>query len=100
MQRGRRPLVIISNILAIVFSGLSIVPNTWVIAVGRLGYGLSAGFIISATPKILEETVPAHLLDKGFGTSTNLIINAAIMGATLLAIGNPDQEDYDALKNS
>ena len=100
MQRGRRPLVIVSNLFTIIFTGITLVANTWVIAVGRLLYGLAAGFIISAVPKIIEETVPSHLIDKGFGTSTNLIICLAILSSTLLAYNNPENSDYEGLKTS
>ena len=93
-------MVIFSNFLAILFTGLSIVENTYVIAVARLGYGLAAGFIIAASPKILDETIPSHLIDKGFGMSTNLIINAGVMLSTVLAIGNPDATNYEELKDS
>lgn len=100
MQNGRRPLVIFSNFMAIAFAGLSLVANTYVIAVARLGFGLASGFIIAASPKILDETIPAHLIDKGFGMSTNLLINFGVMVATVLAIGNPSEDDYDALNDS
>ena len=100
MQKGRRSLVIISNFLVIAFAGLSLVANTYVIAVARLGFGLASVFIIAASPKILDETIPAHLIDRGFGMSTNLLINFGVMMATVLAIGNPSEDDYDALNDS
>ena len=50
------------------------IKNIWVIIVARFFYGFASGVLLSVAPKVLEETIPAELLDKGFGTSTNLFI--------------------------
>lgn len=100
MNSGRRIVCIISNLLCIGFSVLSIYENLWVMAVARLGFGLASGVIVAAAPKLLEETVPAHLIDKGFGVSTNMLINAGLMINTLIAVGNPDNTNYDELNDS
>lgn len=65
---------------------------------GRFVLGISAGVILSTTPKMLEESIPAHLMDKGFGMTTSLFINAAFMGCLLLAGGAPT--DPAVLKTS
>jgi len=39
---------------------------------------------------MLEEIVPAHLMDKGFGMSTSILINFAFLGLLILAGGMPD----------
>ena len=64
-------------------------PNYILILVGTFFQGFAAGVIVSAAPKIVEETVPFHVNDKGFGASTNLIINFAIMINMLLGFGLP-----------
>lgn len=57
---------------------------------GRFVFGLSSGVLLCATPKYLDEVVPSRLIDKGFGTSTNIIINLAVMIILLMATGLPD----------
>lgn len=63
-------------------------------------FGFASGVIIATAPKIIEETVPSHLIDKGFGASTNLAVNFAIMICTIAGTGNPSENDYEALKES
>lgn len=60
---------------------------------GRFVIGLSAGVILSTTPKMLEESIPAHLMDKGFGMTTSLFINAAFMGCLLLNGAAPTEQE-------
>jgi MFS family permease len=67
------------------------IPNTWVIAGGRLLYGFCAGVFLAAGPKILNETVPNHLWDY-FGASTNLAINLFVLVSMLNGIAMPDGE--------
>jgi hypothetical protein len=38
----------------------------------------------------LDETIPANLMDKGFGTSTNIIINFAFFAVLIMAMGMPE----------
>jgi MFS family permease len=83
---GRRPVLIIANLLAIIFSITSIIPNLYIIGLSRTFYGFTAGVIVSATPKMIEETVPNRLMDRGFGISTNAFINSAIL--LLMILGN------------
>jgi len=67
--------VFFGNFLGIVGCFLSIYPNLAVISVGRFLFGVASGINVVACPKILEETVPSHLMDYGFGTSTAVGIN-------------------------
>lgn len=64
----------------------------WVICVGRFFMGFGTGLIMTAAPKFILETVPMHVLDRGFGSSTNIAINLAILINTLVAIGVPDSD--------
>lgn len=100
MQKGRRRLIMVSNVLCIIFSLACTIKNFWIIAVSRLLFGTVAGLILAAGPTVIEETVPSHLIDKGFGTSTNMAANFGVMFSTVLAVGNPDNTNYDALKES
>jgi hypothetical protein len=60
--------------VALVGTALSLVLNFKVMCVGRFLFGLSAGVLLCATPKIIDETIPASLIDKGFGASTNILM--------------------------
>lgn len=100
MKFGRRKLIIISNIMCISFSLLCVIKNFWVIVVGRVGMGTASGLLVAATPKMIEETVPFQIIDKGFGSSTNLFVNIGIMVTAILAVNNPLTSNYDALGES
>ena len=67
IKHGRRKILIYSGFIAILGSGLSLIPNPWVILFGQLIFGIGGGVSMSAASTILEETCPAHLFDKGFG---------------------------------
>jgi len=84
--------VIIFNIVIIIASALSLFKNYPLICVGRFIHGFSSGVLVSAVPKIIDETVPSHVVDKWFGTSTNLMINTGVMINMLLGIGTPTNE--------
>jgi hypothetical protein len=60
---------------------------------GRFIFGFSCGVLICTTPKAIDETVPSNLVDKGFGTSTNIIINLSFMMVAVLSLGMPDGEE-------
>ena len=90
--RGRRLNIIIFNLIAILGSGMSIVTNFWVLMAGRFIFGFSSGVLLCATPKVIEETIPAHLQDYGFSTSTNMIINIFVAASMMMGIGMPDAE--------
>mmetsp|Transcript_1015 Transcript_1015/g.1839 ORF Transcript_1015/g.1839 Transcript_1015/m.1839 type:complete len:220 (+) Transcript_1015:108-767(+) len=89
-KNGRRPVIIKYNLAIIVACLISIVPSIYVICIGRFLHGFAAGVLVSATPKMIDETVPTHIIDNGFGVSTNIIINFAIFGMLFLGEGAPD----------
>lgn len=59
---------------------------------GRMLFGFSSGILSCATCKVLDETIPAKLMDKGFGTSTNIIINFAFFAVLIMAMGMPETQ--------
>ena len=97
---GRRKAVLIFDLLGIIGSGLSVIPNLDVILVGRLIYGFSAGVLVTACPKIVEETVPSTHMDNGFGISTNLGINLFVMISLLSGLIVPAETETVKLMNS
>lgn len=59
--------------------------------IARFVLGLSIGVLLCATSKLMDETIPAKLIDKGFGTATNILINIAAFGMLLIAVGMPSE---------
>ena len=79
---------------------LSVVPNTYVIIAGRFIFGAASGINVVACPKIMEETVPHHLMDYGFGTSTAIGINFQTMITLLFSYFMPGPTETSALATS
>ena len=57
---------------------------------GRFIVGLSAGILMAATPKVIEETIPSHLMCYGYGISTNIAQNFATLLDSVLALAIPN----------
>lgn len=86
---GKRRVLIVCNIVSIVASLLTLFHNWPLMLVGRAFFGFASGVIVVTAPKYLDETIPSHLMDYGFGASTNTIICLAMMISMLLGIGYP-----------
>lgn len=71
---GRRKSLIIFNAIAFFFVFPTVIENFYTLCFGRLGLGFCGGIFQVALPRIIEETVPFHLLGS-FGIITNLAIN-------------------------
>lgn len=87
---GRKRMVILFNFVALVGVVLSLINNFTLMCVGRLIFGFASGVFVVAGSKMLDETIPAHLMDHGYGASTNLAINVFIMVSMLMGLGMPD----------
>lgn len=98
VKNGRRSTIINFNSTGFIGTLISFLPNFIVMCIGRLIVGFSCGVLICATPKAIDETIPSQLIDKGFGTSTNIVINLSFMAVMLLAMGMP--EDDASLENN
>jgi len=85
---GRRKLVIFGNVGFIVISVLEmwplLLPHLIWLMILRFLFGVVTGFIMASAPKIIIETVPAHLLEYGFGSATNIFTFVSV--TLLLAI--------------
>jgi MFS family permease len=93
---GRRKCLLLFNMVGILTIFLTVFENVWLIIFGRFLFGFCGGVFTVAGPKMIEETVPAHLLAI-FGPVTNMAINLGSMIAILLAVGLPDagsSEEY------
>lgn len=76
----------------------ALVNNFYVIVLSRSLYGLCSGAILTATPKWLDETVPPHLLDYGFGNSINISVNVGVL--VMMFMGNIVPESDDVYGNT
>ena len=63
----RRQLIIIACIVAIIGSALSVVKNIYVMMAGQFIFGLGGGASMFLCSTLLEEVVPAHVFDWGYG---------------------------------
>ena len=72
---------------------MSIWLNWPLMLAGRFVFAFTAGITTSATPKMIEETVPAHLIERGFGQSTNTFICFGFFLALLAGSGTPTSEE-------
>ena len=79
--------------IGLIGSLLSLYLNIWCMCVGRLLFGFSAGVMLCATPTIIQETIPDKLAEKGFGTSTNILVNVGAFICMVLATGLPQKKE-------
>lgn len=89
---GRRITILRFNILGLIGTAFTFYLNFWSMCFGRLIFGFSCGVIMCTTPKMLDEIIPGHLIDQGYGTSTNIFINFAFFIMLILAMGMPDKQ--------
>lgn len=61
-----------SNMAIIMFSFLSCISIFELVVFARMMFGVTVGFLLAGAPKIVLETVPAHLLTFGFGSFANI----------------------------
>ena len=90
VKNGRRRTIIIFNILGAIATCFTLVLDFNSMCFGRMLFGFASGILSCASPKLLDETIPANLMDKGFGTSTNIIINFAFFAVLIMAMGMPE----------
>lgn len=92
VKNGRRKTIIQFNILGAIATCFTLVLDFYSMCFGRMVFGFASGILSCATPKMLDETVPANLMDKGFGTSTNILINLAFFVVLIMAMGMPESQ--------
>lgn len=89
MTTGRRLPVIIFNLVGIVGCILSVQNHYLIMMLGKVFFGMGAGVLIAVAPRILEETIPADLIDRGFGAMTNVGVDAMSLTSTIFIIFMP-----------
>ena len=88
VKNGRRRYLIIFGVIAIFGTAMTLLENVWSIIFGRMIHGICTGIFMTAAPRMLDETVPSHLLGF-FGVFTNIYANFGVMIVMLLGIGLP-----------
>jgi len=83
---GRRRSMILFNCLAALGCIMMAIKDVTMINVGRFLFGFSCGVFACAVPKMIEETVPNHLLGQ-FGIVTNLSITFGQMISIFAGVG-------------
>ena len=90
---GPKKTIIIFNIFGLIGSVMALQLSFKLMCLGRFFFGLTSGVLLCATSRILEDTIPVRLFDKGFGTSTNILMQVFSLTLLLMAIGMPDNRD-------
>jgi MFS family permease len=90
---GPKKTIIIFNVFGLIGSIMSLQLSFKLMCLGRFFFGLTSGVLLCATSRVLEDTIPVRLIDKGFGTSTNILMQLFTFMLLLTAIGMPDNRD-------
>ena len=88
VANGRRKYLIIFGVVGIAGTALTLITTVYTIIIGRLIHGICTGVFMTGGPRMLDETVPPHLLGT-FGTYTNVYANFGILLVMVLGFGLP-----------
>ena len=100
MSKGRRRAILISNSIGIIGSLLSVILNYKIMVFGRLLFGICVGINMAICPKMIEETIPGPLMDKGYGVSTAIGANLMVLIDLSSAKAQPAAHDISAYETS
>jgi len=70
----------------------TLIEDFYALCFGRLALGFCGGIFQVALPRMIDETVPFHLIST-FGICSNLAINGGQMCGMLMGIALPDAND-------
>ena len=73
-KESKRSVFIKFNVLGIVACLVSCINTYITVIIGRFVYGVVGGIMISITPKMLQETIPKDIYNKGYGATTNFVL--------------------------
>lgn len=74
LRYSRKYTFLLLSLFGLIFSGLSVVNNIYVLFVSRALYGAICGLILNLIPKMIQETVPRDKFLSGYGALPNLAI--------------------------
>ena len=93
VAKGRRRVMIGANlggllgsIVTLIHTGIK--PNLYFLIAGRFIYPFSAGILLVAIPRFIDENLPPEISGP-WGTSTNIFMNIGIMTCLFLGAGIP-----------
>lgn len=92
MQKGVRRVMLMNSVLCIAGCLLSCIPSTWVMLIGRIVYGFSAGVSIVAASSLIHDMIPDFLQEQGFSESTNFAIVTSVLASMLLSYLLPKED--------
>ena len=92
MKSGRRLPLILFNVVGMIGCILSIFDNYAIMMIGKFLFGMGAGVLIAVAPRMLEETIPHNLFDKGFGAMTNIGVDTLSLTNTIFMMFMPKKE--------
>jgi MFS family permease len=78
---------LVGSLIGLIHYGNS--PNFYFLIAGRFLYPFSAGMLLVAIPRFIDENLPPALAGP-WGTSTNIFMNIGIMICLFLGAGIPD----------
>ena len=82
-------MILATNILVLVASGVCMINNAFIIAIGRFLYGMAAGAFTVFTPKFINEVAPPEY--KGpFGALSQFMCTFGILCVALMGIAIPN----------
>lgn len=102
MKYGRKWILILFLLIGIAGETLAVLPHYQLIVLGRAIYGIGAGGMIAVAPRMIQETIPNDMFDKGFSAATNTSIDIFVLFNTLMMTYMPQYpiETKEELKHS
>ena len=91
---GKWNCIIISNVILVIGVALTLVPNFYVLCVGRAIYGISVGAFSVFCPKYIAETAPVEIKGPA-GASSQICITLGILIAFAIGLGIGDVDAHE-----
>jgi MFS family permease len=79
MQFGRKNIIIGLGFVCLLGASITLIADVWCIIIGRFLIGFCSGIFLAVGPRMMDESVPQHLLSH-FGSYTTVYIS---IGQTL-----------------
>ena len=94
IKYGRRKIIIIFNIIAMIATSMCMILDIYSIMLGRCLFGICCGTFMVAVPKYIDETCPKSELSL-FGTMTNMMLSVGVTLSIILGFVLPEDGDIE-----
>lgn len=84
VQKGRREMILIMNILGAFGTGITLIEEFYAIVAGKTIFAIATGVLLVAAPLILEETIPVQAAGI-YGSFTNIFVVLGLSTMMFLA---------------